>query len=163
MKPGWDSRPGSISETSRNKLAWIAMLPLIYTPFGKKQASFGDSSRFLWLFPVFAVPSSVSRNRKTPCLALCENGVVSSKLVHPAGLEPTTYCSGGSRSIQMSYGCTSCTRRERRPAFCAKYNIPRTRQKSTPKRQSVSKTRQADACTVVVRGSARGKLTPALS
>ena len=32
--------------------------------------------------------------------------VLSKKVVHPAGLEPTTYCSGGSRSIQMSYGCT---------------------------------------------------------
>ena len=30
---------------------------------------------------------------------------LSKKVVHPAGLEPTTYCSGGSRSIQMSYGC----------------------------------------------------------
>ena len=52
-----------------------------------------------------------------------KNGDLSSKVVHPAGLEPTTYCSGGSRSIQMSYGCNNKT------DF---FNIMRRREKSIP-------------------------------
>ena len=33
-------------------------------------------------------------------------GYKGKKMVHPAGFEPTTSCSGGKRSIQLSYGCT---------------------------------------------------------
>ncbi len=32
------------------------------------------------------------------------DSILHKKVVRPAGFEPTTYCSGGSRSIQMSYG-----------------------------------------------------------
>lgn len=51
--------------------------------------------------------TSQNKGQNAPffCLEVTASLKPAETRLHPAGLEPTTYSSGGCRSIQLSYGC----------------------------------------------------------
>jgi hypothetical protein len=92
--PAWEHFGNEPEQTCMDRHAFFNLYAV------REKASF-----FRGFFPVSLVFPAFSPRRlschetkKTPCFAMCENGDGSKKVVHPAGLEPTTYCSGGSVS-----------------------------------------------------------------